>query len=328
MADPEFPSVLKRNADWASTFGGASTNLAQRQRYAQDQEKYAEELLGQQESTALNLAKTNATAQNFYFRQKELERKMKVDSFNRDLKHQQERRKDAMLPLEMDTEKARAEAQDALVISRMNKEKRDARNAARVAQDTDAFEGKVDQLIESGIRPGSKAFADAVVGLVATHPFVPSDLRKTWLQQADVDTDPDQLMRDTEKYRDTHDTTLRMNDKGKWSIALTEKKPAASSPSRYQSAYDRASDRRIVAQKAYDKAIQSGNKDLIRLNLDLVKAADADIIDAKNALKSLSQPSSDVPKTLDAETAKSLLKEAAGDKEKARSLAKERGFQF
>lgn len=52
----------------------------------------------------------------------------------------------------------------------------------------------------------------------------------------------------------------------------------------HQSAFDRASQRRIQAQRAYDKALLSKNADLIELNKDLVKAADADIKAAKQSL--------------------------------------------
>lgn len=55
----------------------------------------------------------------------------------------------------------------------------------------------------------------------------------------------------------------------------------------HQSALDRAATRRIAAQKAYDKALVSGNADLIQGNKDLVLAADEDIRAAKSALSEL-----------------------------------------
>lgn len=228
-------TTSRRNSEWADLFSGASTNLAQRQRYAQDKAVYANDLLDQQESAALDLARRDKTAQDFYFRQKDLDRRMTLDEVTRGIRHQQESRKDAMLPLQIDTEKARAAASEALAQSRLNKELRDARHAERVTLDTDSFESKADELAQTHA-PGSKAFADGLLGIVASHPYVPADLRKAWMAQADIEADPDQLMRDTAKYRDTHNTTLRMNDKGKWSISLAPK-TEASSPSKEDAAH-------------------------------------------------------------------------------------------
>lgn len=77
--------------------------------------------------------------------------------------------------------------------------------------------------------------------------------------------------------------------------------------SMYQSAMDRASDRRIRAQKAFDAAklvytknVNKENKDIYDSNLDLVKAADADILEAKAAIKALqgnANPAAPLPAT-------------------------------
>lgn len=171
-------------------------------------------------------ARTNKTAQGFFFRQRDMERRAEMDSFTRGLRQAEEERKSELFPIQKEVEHAKLNAQVALEKMRLNKEKRDAESALRVATDTDAFESKVGQLMQTH-RPGSKEFAEGLLGIVSTHPYVPADLRKTWMSQADIDTDPDQLMRDTEKFRSTHDTTLKVNDKGKWTVALSEKRPVS-----------------------------------------------------------------------------------------------------
>lgn len=251
MPDPEFPiTTRRRNSEWADLFGGASTNAAQRQRYAQDQELYAQDLLEQQEQRALDMAHKDKTHQDFYFRQKDLDRRLQMDSFTRSLRDREQQRKDVMLPLEMDTEAARSEAQQALAIARLNKDKRDASNALRVAQDTDSFEAKTDQLLQA-YEPGSKAFADEALKIAFSHRYVPSDMRRALLAQADIDQDPDQLMRDTAKFRDTHNTTLRMNDKSKWSVVLTEKAPVKPGKPEKPDTYEDFNKDLEQAKKAY-----------------------------------------------------------------------------
>ncbi len=70
---------------------------------------------------------------------------------------------------------------------------------------------------------------------------------------------------------------------------------------------------------------------------DVMKDADADILESEKALNDVesqirthrdgAKPASET-KALDKATAEALVKEAAGDKDKARALAKERGYHF
>lgn len=223
MADtPDFSPVIARNAEWASRFGGSSTNAAQRQRYAQDQAAQADQLLQARAAAQYSQAQTNKTAQDFYFRQQEMNRKEAMDKATLDIRHQQQANKDELVPAQIEATKARAAAQSALETARINRESRQAQNAARVATDTDQFEQKQNDLLDSA-KPGSQAFADATLKNIAAHPFVSSDLRKTWLGQAGIKNDPDQLMRDTAQFQDTHNTTLTRDSKGQWEVKLTPK---------------------------------------------------------------------------------------------------------
>ena len=221
MAEPAF-EVLKRNAEWAGTFGPASTNLAQRRRYAQDQEAYAADLLGQQQAAMVEEARRDKTAQNFFFRQQELDRKTQMDRFKMDQDHQKAQWENELVPLKMETERARADAARALEVSRLRKEKADAEKTLRVVTDTTDFESGIDSLLQT-VRPGSETFAKGVLGLVAKHPFVPNDLRSTWVKQADIDADPDELMREMGRFKDTHDISITMSPSGKWGAAARPK---------------------------------------------------------------------------------------------------------
>ena len=276
MADPEF-TVRRRNSEWADTFGGATTNLAQRQRYAKDQEVYADDLLKQRQQVQTDLLMKDRNAQNFYFKQQELDRKQQMDQFGMTLKHNEEQRKNALLPLQMEAERAKQDAAIATTQARLNKERRDAQNAARVALDTDGFEDKAFKLMQEAA-PGTEDFAKGMLAIVASHPYVPSDLRKTWMTQANIKNDPDQLMRETEAFRKTHSTALTKDDKGQWEIRLTEKAPAADLELKglekeralYATEFDKARTRRMQAQKLGD--------------VDVIKAADADVTDYQNKL--------------------------------------------
>lgn len=233
MAD--ISPVVRRNSEWADTFVDASTNAAQRQRYAVDQQALASQLLDQQQEAQMQELKTNKVAQDLFFRQRDLQRKTQLDKATMDIRHAEDARKEQLFPLQLEAEKAKAGASAALETQRLNKELRDAKLATKVASDTDAFETKMHDLMLQHA-PGSKEFAQGALEVVASHPLVPNDLRKTWLAQADVKNDPDQLMRDTAKFRDTHDTTLKLDSKGQWEIALNPKKTTAADPLKQASA--------------------------------------------------------------------------------------------
>lgn len=224
MADniPDISPVVRRNAEWADRFGGASTNVAQRQRYAQDQAAMAQELLNARQTEQYRQAQTNKTAQDFYFRQQDMNRKEAMDKATLEIRHQQQDNKDSLVPAQIEATKARAAAQTALETARVNREARQAQNAARVATDTDSFEQKQNDLLDSA-KPGSQAFADQTLKNISAHPFISPDLRKTWLGQAGIKNDPDQLMRDTAQFQDTHNTTLTRDSKGQWEVKLTPK---------------------------------------------------------------------------------------------------------
>lgn len=90
-------------------------------------------------------------------------------------------------------------------------------------------------------------------------------------------------------------TGARTDASGNTAVTYTSPKEATASTARdlarAQSAMDRASQRRIAAQKALDNARKSKDETIINGNMDLVKAADADILEAKAELDSLQKPS-------------------------------------
>lgn len=221
MADPEI-SVLQRNSQWADRFGGATTNLAQRKRYAQDQEAYAEDLLGQQQRSIVNEARTNKTAQDFYFRQQELIRKRENDRAKSLMDHRKMEFEDQMNPLRLKAEEARQRASEALETSRLNKETRDAEQTLKVARDTDAFESGIDDMLRSNVLPGSEEFARGALSLSTKHPFVPPALRKDVFAQAKIQKDPNELMAEVSGMEKTHDFTVSGSPNG-WTVSARPK---------------------------------------------------------------------------------------------------------
>lgn len=94
-------------------------------------------------------------------------------------------------------------------------------------------------------------------------------------------------------------TGARTDASGNTAVTYGSPKEAASGVARdlarAQSAMDRASQRRIAAQKALDNARKTEDQTIINGNLDLVKAADEDILAAKAELDQLRTPVQETP---------------------------------
>lgn len=70
---------LRHGAEWAQTFQPSDVSYAQRFRHNQDIRSYGEALQAQKAAAIEAQARTNQTAQNFYFKSRELDTKAEVD---------------------------------------------------------------------------------------------------------------------------------------------------------------------------------------------------------------------------------------------------------
>lgn len=64
---PDFVGQLEHSADWARTFGGSDTNLAERARHNQDTAAYAAVLATQRQTAQANILQNSKAAQDLYF---------------------------------------------------------------------------------------------------------------------------------------------------------------------------------------------------------------------------------------------------------------------
>lgn len=94
--------VVKKNAQWAATFGGSGTNLAQRRRHNADIRSYAEQVQEEQAAAAENDIRTKKTAMDFYFRSKDLENKHRMAEASLAEREQRMRMADELQPLKVE----------------------------------------------------------------------------------------------------------------------------------------------------------------------------------------------------------------------------------
>lgn len=155
--------------------GAADYNLRQRQ--AQDNEAFLQSKAGagardlmQQRNVAENQRRTRDLAeQRFQFDQ---EKRQFDDEFK--IRTQQ---------LQMNAERRR-----------MNEELRKAERESLVISHTDKAEQEMDEVLKSGLVPGSPGFAAATMQVLLNSPHLEKSVRDTFLQTARIEGDPDLIV--------------------------------------------------------------------------------------------------------------------------------------
>lgn len=343
--------VLQRKAEWASTFGAAATNLSQRRQYAEDRERYASALEGQREEQMLGELKTNRVAQDLYFKQKNFDRAVIRDEFSMRLKQEDQDFEDQLEPLRLETERHRAGAARALEVRRLNDEARTFRNAQRVEMDSDALNGGMQEMLDRGILPGSKEFATTTAKLAAKHPYATPETRKQWFSQAKIEQDSEEYLAaynaldEDEKQRATisyGNTGYRFSIKPKGEAAASNVGTITTTTD--EDGKVKTSSRRPFTPEVQDEVRRNAllsEHDALEEKInsasgkpqDPATVAQLNSIKAKLGFTPIGSPGataaqSSAAKALDPDSARNLLKEAGGDKARARQLAKERGFSF
>lgn len=180
---PDRLSTLKHDAEWAEF--AAPTNLAQRQRAERDKEAYAQELVAEQERQTLDRLSSDQTAQNLFFRSKELKLKS-------DLQQDKLRRAEEIHTLNLEKTRAQTRAADALARSRTKAEILAHDTKTRLLEDEDNFATAVTDRQATGLKPGTTEWRDFVIDRSAVYPGA-SKLATTLLRNAGIEMTPEEI---------------------------------------------------------------------------------------------------------------------------------------
>lgn len=150
------PSQTAHAADWAATFGGSDTNLAQRQRHNADILAYTKSIQDQKAAQLQNDLQTNQVAQNLWFRQQDLARKEQTSADSLAQRAAQFQQQQALREASANSVNA---VRDLTV-----------RHQLAQQQDLTNFSKKVGDVMDQGYGPGTSEYRDAVISASIAHP--------------------------------------------------------------------------------------------------------------------------------------------------------------
>lgn len=311
MADQGYDPVEQR-ARFATAFQG-TTNLDQRRRFAQDISQ-AKERESERDQVAFEQLQvrnpevgrmvTGRMAEERQNRESIVRSNLAQDRFTWDqaTKVRMEDLNERKLKLQ--------QRQEDRMISKTEKELKDAE---RFEFDTDAFERGEEELRSQGFLPGSSEYREGVLNLGARHPYVDPGWRRTVYEGARVEMDADDIQAELADIQAKNPgAAVTLSPEGRPTIRQPAKKPEK------------------------ETTPNSGRMDTLRTKIAKVfelpeEERDADYLgylqSQFEAEQAKGAPASAEVKKLDVDVARALLKEVGGDKEKARALARERGYQ-
>lgn len=154
---PEMLGQLQHASQWAGTFGGSDTNIAERSRHNADIQDYATALDQQRQAAQAAAIQTNQTAQNLYFNSLRLN--MQNQEAQMRMQHANE-----MAPLNIQLKQAQILAEGAA-------EKRRATEATAQAQDSAGFSQAISDGISSGqVKPQGPGWGAFLANTIASFP--------------------------------------------------------------------------------------------------------------------------------------------------------------
>lgn len=153
---PEMLGQLQHASQWAGTFGGSDTNIAERARHNQDITDYATALDQKRQAEQAAAIQTNQTAQNLYFNSLRLN--MQQQEAQMRMQHANE-----MAPLNIQLKQAQILAEGAA-------EKRRATEATAQAQDTAGFSQDLADGIAGGVKPQGPGWSALLANTIANYP--------------------------------------------------------------------------------------------------------------------------------------------------------------
>lgn len=325
MADPTIDNILEKRAAFATNFLG-TTNLAQRRRYQEDiaaakdnraetaDRKYSAAyeraaLADPLKAEALRMSgqRLEQGAEQFSTREERLNQGLDLRS-----RAYEEKAAHNLLTETTADLKLQESALSKMHTAALLREEFDLRKRAKM---------------------GTEAYANGAGELAKKYEYADKAILQNLFTKAGIDMTPEQAAAEQARLEELGlktRMTWKKDANGRPSYGLTEVNPPSA----------KAADPLIQAQRQgslYDKAVQRYNAEgdpefklflekqihELRKGMETPPAS----IDGKSATKPVPASTSD-GKQIDAETASSILKEAGGDRDKARLIAKERGYTF
>lgn len=255
---PEFVGQLEHSANWASTFGGSGTNLAQRKRHNQSMTDYAATLAAQRAEHQAQLLQSDKHAQDMYFGVQKM--KLQEEEAKARMAHAAElhplkiRTAQSQIAADLAREKATVQATDFKSMAEAQ------RNA-----DRDVFHTALNEGLRSGVKLGTPEFTELVIRARINAPGVPKeDFDSVWKATASKMTPDEAIEQAVAKER-----------------AMTAVRNEAKAPAALVSSLEKE---RALMAKTLDRAkrLRAGAEKVG--SEDLKKDADSDIIEAERGL--------------------------------------------
>lgn len=203
----------------------------------------------------------------------------------------------------------------------VDKADRELTDAIRSEKDTNEFVLKEGELRDRGFLPGSAEYRDGLLNIAARHPYVDPQFRRTLFEGSKIQMDADELQGELAQLQAQNpNASITLGADGRPTFRVSPAR--ADKPKDLQAELDKAFAARDRAKQHQDEDYRKYTEERIAsLQSQMKGQAPAQV--AKPAIPET--PGQAAVLTLD--VARSLLKEAGGDKDKARTLAKERGYQ-
>lgn len=207
-----------------------------------------------------------------------------------------------------------------------NKAERDLADAEKIEADTLGVEEAEYALRDRGIMPGSATYRDSVLNILARSPYVDPNYRRALVESAKINLDADELQAQLADLQEKFPgASFTIGPDGRPTIRQSPTKPAPE-PKIDLGRLDKLT--KEEAELSYvEKPTQAQIKRLGYLQNE-IKAIDEQRKAAATPASPTAQATPAQPKAITVDDARALLKEVGGDKEKARALARERGYQW
>jgi hypothetical protein len=202
---------LQHSANWAATFGGSDTNIAERARHNQQIQEYGDAMVQARANAQMQMLQTNQVAQNLFIKTQQLQQKEQLDN-------------------------ARLQIDAARVVAQGATEKRKAAEAMAQARDTAAFNQHVSDMIVNGVKPQSTDWKAGIATGLATYPHVdPRDVSKFGSSLFPGEAlSPDEILSKVHGLQQQNpDAQVSINPKGEASVVV---KPQALNPAQHRAA--------------------------------------------------------------------------------------------
>ena len=217
------PSIVQRDAEWATQFRNATSSLAQRNRYEEMRREGARETERIDESNMEQAIQRDPKGLGKLMLDRQRERRLGFQAEDargfreRQFGFQKERALNqqelAKKRFDMDETKAWYSERKAI---------REMEETTRVNVETDALEARLFNARKNNIMPGSEAYAQEAMKAVLENPYAKPDLKSAALRDAFVEADPTQLTADFIRRGGKHPKlSLRQNADGRdiWGVS-------------------------------------------------------------------------------------------------------------